>query len=134
MYASIDAAAAALNRKLKKYKERRVQGYHGGQGISDDFMSAMDALDEYNMMESSDDPAAAAAVEAKEDEEAMVDPGAPTVTKIKSYDLENAISLEEAIFSLDYVDHDFFVFKNAETDKVNVVYKRTAGGVGLIEV
>jgi putative sigma-54 modulation protein len=131
MYASIDAAAAALNRKLKKYKERRVQGYHGGQGISDDFMSAMDALDEYNMMES-DAPAAAA--EAKEDDEAMVDPGAPTVTKIKSYDLENAISLEEAIFSLDYVDHDFFVFKNAETDKVNVVYKRTAGGVGLIEV
>jgi putative sigma-54 modulation protein len=131
MYASIDAAAAALNRKLKKYKERRVQGYHGGQGISDDFMSAMDALDEYNMMES-DAPAAAAG--AKEDDEAMVDPGAPTVTKIKSYDLENAISLEEAIFSLDYVDHDFFVFKNAETDKVNVVYKRTAGGVGLIEV
>jgi putative sigma-54 modulation protein len=53
--------------------------------------------------------------------------------KINSFDLDNAISVDEAVFALDYVDHDFYVFKNKETDKVTVVYKRHTGGVGLVE-
>jgi putative sigma-54 modulation protein len=47
--------------------------------------------------------------------------------------LGKAISLEEAIFALDYIDHDFYVFRDAETKEINVVYKRNAGGVGLIQ-
>jgi len=46
--------------------------------------------------------------------------------------LSNPISLEEAIFALDYIDHDFYVFRESETNEINVVYKRNAGGVGLI--
>ena len=34
---------------------------------------------------------------------------------------------------LDYIGHDFYVFKNKDTDEINVVYKRKQGGVGLIE-
>jgi len=64
----------------------------------------------------------------------FVDHEAPNVLKVNSYDLENPIPLKEAIFALDYVDHDFFVFKNEETNKPNIVYKRNAGGVGLIEL
>ena len=64
----------------------------------------------------------------------FVDPEAPNVMKVNSFDLENAIPLKEAIFALDYVDHDFFVFKNEETNKRSVVYKRNAGGIGLIEL
>lgn len=40
---------------------------------------------------------------------------------------------EEAIMQMELVGHDFFVFLNAETDEVNVVYKRKHGGYGLIE-
>lgn len=50
-----------------------------------------------------------------------------------SFDLSNPISLEEAIFALDYIDHDFYVFRDSETKEINVVYKRNAGGVGLIQ-
>lgn len=75
-----------------------------------------------------DDSAAASA-----DEEEFVDPEAPVVTKIKSYDLKNGISVQEAIFALDFVDHDFYVFREKESDEINVVYKRNAGGYGLIE-
>ena len=49
------------------------------------------------------------------------------------FDLDTAIPMQEAIFALDYVDHDFYVFKNEATGKVNVLYKRHVGGVGLIE-
>ena len=74
-------------------------------------------------------------VEAEEDEpaaEEFVDPEAPEITKIKSYDLTNPISIEEAIFALDYVDHSFFVFREDKSNEINVIYKRNAGGYGLI--
>ena len=50
-----------------------------------------------------------------------------------SFDLSTPISIKEAIFALDYIDHDFYVFRDEETNDVSVVYKRNAGGVGLIQ-
>ena len=66
-------------------------------------------------------------------EEEFIDPEAPKVTKIKSFDLSNSITVEEAIFALDYIDHDFYVFRDEDTKDISVVYKRNAGGVGLIQ-
>jgi putative sigma-54 modulation protein len=43
------------------------------------------------------------------------------------------ISVEEAILQMNMLSHDFFVFINAETDEINVVYKRKKGNYGLIE-
>jgi putative sigma-54 modulation protein len=43
------------------------------------------------------------------------------------------MSPEEAVLQLELVGHDFFVFKNADSGDVNVVYRRRAGGYGLIE-
>ena len=40
---------------------------------------------------------------------------------------------EEAVLQMDLVGHNFFVFTNADTDEVNVVYKRKDGHYGLIE-
>jgi putative sigma-54 modulation protein len=40
---------------------------------------------------------------------------------------------EEAVLQLELVGHDFFVFQNAESGEVNVVYRRRSGGYGLIE-
>lgn len=41
-------------------------------------------------------------------------------------------SVEEAILQMNLLGHSFYVFLNAETDAVNVVYKRNANGYGLI--
>jgi putative sigma-54 modulation protein len=43
------------------------------------------------------------------------------------------MSPEEAVLQLELIGHDFFVFRNAATGEVNVVYRRKDGGSGLIE-
>ena len=43
------------------------------------------------------------------------------------------MSPEEAVLQLELVGHDFFVFQNAETMEVNVVYRRRDSSYGLIE-
>lgn len=43
------------------------------------------------------------------------------------------ISIDEAILEMNMVNHSFFMFINAETDEVNVVYKRADGGYGVLE-
>lgn len=55
------------------------------------------------------------------------------ITKRKSFSLD-PITEDEAMFMLEAVDHDFYVFLNAETGKVNVLYRRFNGEYGLIEV
>lgn len=121
MYASIDAVSDRLARKLRKYKERRLSGYHGGPNMGENLAEVLDAVTE----SIEETPVS--------DVEDFVDPEAPVVTKIKSYDLSSPMALQEAIFSLDYVDHDFYVFRDSESDEINVVYKRNAGGYGLIQ-
>lgn len=43
------------------------------------------------------------------------------------------MDVEEAIMQMNLVGHSFYVFANAETEKINVVYKRKDGNYGLIE-
>ena len=43
------------------------------------------------------------------------------------------ISVDEAILEMNMVNYNFFMFINAETDEVNVVYKRDDGNYGLLE-
>jgi putative sigma-54 modulation protein len=43
------------------------------------------------------------------------------------------MSAEDAVLQLELIGHDFFVFRNAETAEVNVLYRRKNGGYGLIE-
>lgn len=43
------------------------------------------------------------------------------------------ISVDEAILEMNMINHNFFMFINAETDEVNVVYKRADGNYGVLE-
>ena len=57
----------------------------------------------------------------------------PGIYKEKSFDLD-PITVEDAKDSITRLGHSFFVFLNAETGKVNVIYTRKDGKFGLIEV
>ena len=54
------------------------------------------------------------------------------VVKRKTIDMK-PMSEEEAILQMNLIDHDFFVYKDTDTNNVNVVYKRKDGDYGVIE-
>jgi putative sigma-54 modulation protein len=60
------------------------------------------------------------------------DESQPSIVKMKQFPVK-PMSAEEAVLQLELIGHDFFVFKNADTDEVNVVYRRRTAGYGLIE-
>ena len=53
------------------------------------------------------------------------------VVKEKRFDI-SIVTVDEAIAEMELSDHDFYVFVNAENNKVSVVYKRRDGDYGLI--
>ena len=59
-------------------------------------------------------------------------PEEPFVVKTKQFAVK-PMSTEEAVLQLELIGHDFFVFQNAETNDVNVLYRRRDGNYGLIE-
>ena len=60
--------------------------------------------------------------------EAVTYNGRDSVTKMKSFNME-PITVDEAVLCLDYIDHDFYVFRNKETGEVNVLYRGTTAAL-----
>jgi len=54
------------------------------------------------------------------------------IVRVKRFPMR-PMPVEEALLQMDMLGHDFFVFANAENDKVSVVYRRRDGNYGLIE-
>lgn len=103
MYASIDLVADKLEKQVVKYRSRLRRRKDAGA------------------------PAAPTA-EAAAEEEAH----GGRVVKTKRFPVK-PVTVDEAIMQMELVSHDFYVFVNSETGKVNVVYRRRDGDYGLLE-
>ncbi|MBP3431418.1 MAG: ribosome-associated translation inhibitor RaiA [Clostridia bacterium] len=57
----------------------------------------------------------------------------PEIYKKKTFDLD-PVMVEDAKDAIERLGHNFYIFLNAETGKVNVLYRRSENGYGLIEV
>jgi putative sigma-54 modulation protein len=60
------------------------------------------------------------------------EPDEPLIVKTKQFAVK-PMSPEEAVLQLELIGHDFFVFRNADTNDVNVLYRRRDGRYGLID-
>ena len=60
------------------------------------------------------------------------DDSEPLIVKSKQFPVK-PMSPDEAVLQLELVGHDFFVFRNADSSEINVVYRRRDGDFGLIE-
>lgn len=109
MYASIDAVIDKLERQIRKYKTKvnRKARQHASK------MVFKEAIDE-------------TPVRPFEEEETF------EVVKTKHFTLK-PMDMEEAILQMNLLGHNFFVFKDPETSRANVVYRRDDGRYGLIE-
>jgi putative sigma-54 modulation protein len=56
----------------------------------------------------------------------------PEVVRVKTFDAK-PMTEAEAMLQLELLGHDFFVFRHAETDVLNVMYRRNDGDYGLIQ-
>ena len=65
-------------------------------------------------------------------EEDEPEEGIPQVVRRKTFPVR-PMSVEDAAIQMELLGHSFYVFNNAETNEVNVVYKRKANTYGLIE-
>ena len=54
------------------------------------------------------------------------------IVKVKKFNIKPMTS-EEAILQMELIEHNFFVFKDADTNNINVIYKRNDGNYGLLE-
>lgn len=67
-----------------------------------------------------------------EKEESVAEESEFNVVKVKKFTFK-PMSVEEAILQMNLLGHQFFVFDNAETEAVSIVYKRKDGNYALIE-
>ena len=56
----------------------------------------------------------------------------PEIVRVKRFVMK-PMTVEEAMLQIELLGHNFFVFTNAETEQINVLYTRKDGNYGLIE-
>ncbi|MBQ3104473.1 MAG: ribosome-associated translation inhibitor RaiA [Lachnospiraceae bacterium] len=103
MYVSIDLVEEIIERQLKKYKNKIIDKKQAAGSFRKEFL-------EKEYMEEED----------------------IRIMRTKRFDIKPMYP-EDACIQMELLGHNFFVFCNAETDQVNVVYKRKGNTYGLIE-
>ena len=54
------------------------------------------------------------------------------IVKVKRFNIK-PMSPEEAMLQMELIEHNFFVYRDADSNNVNVIYKRKDGNYGLLE-
>lgn len=103
MYVSIDLVEELIERQIKKYKTKIIDKKQSASAFSDTFIQ-----------------------EEAEPEETI------NIVRTKRFAMK-PMDPEEACLQMELLGHNFFMFLNAETEQINVVYKRKANSYGLIE-
>ncbi|MDX6572915.1 MAG: putative sigma-54 modulation protein [Gaiellales bacterium] len=118
MYAAIDLAVDKLDRQVRRYRERR-RHWRPHHQVRD-----IEAL----LPLSDDDEAASLALANGSEPDAPI----PSIVKTKRFNMK-PMHPDEAALQLELVGHEFYVFLNAESDAVAVIYRRRDGNLGVIE-
>ena len=104
MYVSIDLVEEVIERQLKKYKNKLIDKQQDAAAFAQEYI----------------------------DKEYVDDDADVKIIRTKKFDIKPMYP-EDACVQMELLGHNFFVFCNAETDQVNVVYKRKGSTYGLIE-
>ena len=106
LFGAIDAVADVMDRQIQRYKGTTYRTEQAKKSARAGRL-----------------PAGAFAEEAPQDE---------PVVRTKRFAM-TPMTVENAIEEMEFLNHDFFLFFNVETDEYNVAYRRSDGGYGVIE-
>ena len=112
LYASIDMVADKISRQLRKYKEKQLSRKVQTRVKTEEIL------------------------EEKAIDDTIISDRAPELPKevVRSkYFAMPPMTIQEALEQLQLVDHDFYMFRNSETNEINVIYIRNHGGYGVIQ-
>lgn len=118
MYAAIDLAVDKLDRQVRRYRERRRHWRPHHQTRDVEALLPLSDADEAASLE--------------ETNGAEPELPIPTIVKTKRFNMK-PMHPDEAALQLELVGHEFYVFLNAESDAVAVIYRRRDGNLGVIE-
>ena len=109
LYSAVDEVHDALQRQIKRYKDKHWRrGKLRRQGGE-----IVEALPEQNGATVADDEAS------------------PRIVRTKEFQVKPMFS-DEAVEQMELLGHTFFVFRDADTNRINVLYRREDGNYGLI--
>ncbi|KAI8472827.1 MAG: plastid-specific ribosomal protein 1 [Monoraphidium minutum] len=138
LYASIDTVADKVARKLNKMKELAIHkgtwpGRAGPRGGNEEEQSYKEWVESVAVetMTASFDEEASRGVELAHLSRGSGAGIPDTVLRSKVLRVD-AMPVDDAIDAMEAVGHAFFLFRDAKSGEVNVVYKRTAGGYGVL--
>lgn len=112
LYASIDLVADKIARQLRKYKEKRLSKKTSARTKTSEVLGEQPVIQDLIGSRS---------------------PELPKEVVRTKYFAVTPMTVEEALEQLQLVDHDFYMFRNAETDEINVIYERNHGGYGVLQ-
>ena len=104
MYVSIDLVEEIIESQIKKYRKKLIDKKQSAQAFSSLFIEEEDDLAEEEIK----------------------------IAKTKHFDMKPMYP-EDACLEMELLGHNFYMFLNAETDQISVVYKRKGNSYGLIE-
>ena len=104
MYVSIDMVVEIIERQVTRYKKKLIDKEQDAAFFQDNFIDNEDVYDEDEIQ----------------------------IIRSKRFAVKPMYP-EDACVQMELLGHSFYVFRNAETDEVNVVYKRKGNTYGLIE-
>ena len=105
MYVSIDLVEEVIERQLRKYKNKLIARHQEGGTFKQEFFEEEPAIDSNDEIQ---------------------------IVRTKKFGIKPMFPEDDCV-QKELLGHDFYVFSNAETEEVNVVYKRKNGTFGLIE-
>jgi putative sigma-54 modulation protein len=109
LYASIDLVADKISRQLRKFKENGNLGK-----TTEAYLNEAPVTNVTEVLTNAE-------------------PQLPEEVIRAKYFAMPPMTVSEALEQLTLIDHDFYMFLNVETNKINVVYERNHGGYGLIQ-